>query len=77
MEMDEDTGVNQTGNASGCHAFSATYAGLDDDTLGRLARQHGLAQHEITELMLAFSALDVDGSGGVSVAELMEVVGCE
>ena len=54
---------------------STVYAGLNDEMLHRLASQHGLAEHEIMELMLAFSVLDVDGSGAISVSELMEVVG--
>eukprot|EP00892_Ulva_mutabilis_P003631 jgi/Ulvmu1/163/UM001_0167.1 len=73
MGMQTESSLDQS--VLGDLRIETTYAGLDDETLDRLARQHGLAQHEITELMLAFSVLDVDGSGAVSVAELMEVVG--
>lgn len=58
-------------------SMASLYAGLDDETLHQLAKQHGYTHHEITELLLAFSVLDVDGSGAVSVAELMEVIGCD
>lgn len=68
-ELDaESSGSRSTSTAS-------LYAGLDDETLHQLAKQHNCAHHEITELLLVFSVLDVDGSGAVSVAELMEVIG--
>lgn len=54
---------------------ASLYAGLDDEKLQALAQKHGHAPHEITELLLAFSVLDLDGSGEISVGELMQVIG--
>lgn len=75
MEMDPDFDGEPAGSRA--TSMASLYAGLDDEKRHQLAKQHGYAHHEITELLLAFNVLDVDGSGAVSATELMEVIGCD